>query len=322
MTCDFRVGWSPSQWEAFAKKRSYKERKRSRPSGSIPPAAENSPHAQTSSEVMHPEASPSSHSLPSEGQDEVGEGDGWSWDALVLLPEGLPLLPLIFCPVRGVEVSLVARLLRTSAPLSLRLLRKLLRGGLLVRSRRPLPAPLPRWPILAHHSTLCDVVSQESLLWSSPIRDPPVFPDLWVGEQGRIAEPILGRTALAIAPVVLARLTARDQAVESVGGGGRLDLCPPANGRDVIGRVLRTTTDHVDSIRDPLLFGEVVVTVRGHAIPLAALVTARGHMCALFPPLTARDHWRVDDEPDVSDRWVWRRWLSPRLLSSLKRLLQ
>ena len=64
------------------------------------------------------------------------------------------------------------------------------------------------------------------------------------------------------------------------------------------------------------------MTVRGHAIPLAALVTARGHVCGLFPPLTACDQRRVDDEPDVSDRRVWIRWLSPRLLSSLKRLLQ
>ena len=206
------------------------------------------------------------------------------------------------------------------------------------------------------------MVSRESLLWSAPVHDLPVFPDLRIEEQGRIAEPVLGWTALAIAPVVLALslLTARGQAVESVRGGSRLDRCPPANGRDVIGlglwtapdrvafaqglgeigrdpriatvlaatalnvtgHVLRTATDHVDSIRDPLLVGEVVVTVRGHAIPLAALVTARGHVCGLFPPLTARDQRRVDEEPNMSDRRVWRRWLSPRLLSSLKRLRQ
>ena len=82
-----------------------------------------------------PEASSSSPSLPSEGRDE----GGGCWDALVLLPEGLPLLPLDFCPARGVEVFLVARLLRTSAPLSLRLLRERLRGRLLVRSGRPCP---------------------------------------------------------------------------------------------------------------------------------------------------------------------------------------
>ena len=32
MTCDFCVDWSPAQWELFAKKRTYAERKRSRPS--------------------------------------------------------------------------------------------------------------------------------------------------------------------------------------------------------------------------------------------------------------------------------------------------
>ena len=205
---------------------------------------------------------------------------------LVLHSMRLPLLPLDLGPARGVEVSLVARLLRASALLSLQLLRELLRGRLLVRSGRPLSSPLPWWPLPAHHSTLCDVVSWESLLWSAPVHDPPVFPDLRIEEQGRIAEPVFGRTALVIAPVVitLALLTARGQAVESVGGGSRLDRCPPANGREVIvpglrtapdhvafalglgeigrdpwiatGRVLRTATDHVDSIRDPLLVGK------------------------------------------------------------------
>ena len=67
MTCDFCVGWSPSQWEAFAKKRAYEDWKRSsRPSGALPTAEASSPHAGTSSEVLRPEAS--SSSLPSGGQ--------------------------------------------------------------------------------------------------------------------------------------------------------------------------------------------------------------------------------------------------------------
>ena len=61
-----------------------------------------------------------------------------------------------------------------------------------------------------------------------------MFPDLRIKEQGRIAEPVLGQTALAFAPVILALLTVRGQAVESVGGGSLLDRCPPANGRDVV----------------------------------------------------------------------------------------
>ena len=48
---------------------------------------------------------PSSLSLPSEGRD----WSGWSRDALVLLPEGFPLLPLDFGPAGGVEEPLVAR---------------------------------------------------------------------------------------------------------------------------------------------------------------------------------------------------------------------
>ena len=79
---------------------------------------------------------------------------------------------------------------------------------------------------------------------------------------------------------------------------------------DVTSRSLRTATDRVDGARDPLLAGEVVVTVRCHVIPLAALVTARG----LLPPLTARDQRRVDGEPDVNGRRVWRRLLSLRRL--------
>ena len=66
--------WSPLQWAAFAKKRAYKDRKRSsRPSGALPTAAATSPRAGTSSEVLRPEASSSSSSLPSGGQDN-GEG--------------------------------------------------------------------------------------------------------------------------------------------------------------------------------------------------------------------------------------------------------
>ena len=148
-------------------------------------------------------------------------------------------------------------------------------------------------------------------------------------------------------------------AVESVGGGRLLGRCSPTNGRDVIGcdlriapapvafalalgetgldpridtglaeialdvtgRGLLTATDRVDSVRDPLLAEEVVVTVRGHAIPLVVLVTARGLVDDLLPPLTVRGQRREDGEPDVSSRRVWRRLLSPRLLLSLKCLL-
>ena len=76
MTCDLCVDWSPAQWELFAKKRTYAERKCSRPSGSVPPAPKASHHARTSSEVMQPGTSSSSSSRPSGGQDKRRGGGG------------------------------------------------------------------------------------------------------------------------------------------------------------------------------------------------------------------------------------------------------
>ena len=66
MTCDFCAVWSAEQWELFAKKRSYKERKH-RPSGSAP-AQQSSPRAETSSGVSRPGTSSSSSSRPLGGQ--------------------------------------------------------------------------------------------------------------------------------------------------------------------------------------------------------------------------------------------------------------
>ena len=123
---------------------------------------------------------------------------------LVLCPVRLPPLPLDLCLARGGGLSLGARLLRASAPLSLQLLWELGRGRLLVRSGRPLPAPLPRLLLPAHHSTLGDVMSREKFRRTAPFLDPPVFPNLRIEEHGRIVEPALGRTALVIVAVVLA----------------------------------------------------------------------------------------------------------------------
>ena len=189
----------------------------------------------------------------------------------------------------GGGVSLDIRPLRASAPLSLQPLRELGRGRLLSRSGLPLPAPLPRLLLPAHHSTLGDVMSREKFRRTAPLLDPPVFPDLRIEEQGRIVELALGRTALVTMAVVLAPLTVRGQAVESVEGGHPLGRCPPASGRDlriapalgvcalvlgetgldtglaetalgVTSRGLLTATDHVDSVRVPPLVGELAVT--------------------------------------------------------------
>ena len=104
LTCDFCIGWSPAQWELFAKKRSYKDRKKSRPSGSVPPAPGALHRAGTSSEVPQPWTSSSSSSRPSGGQDKRGGGGGLRVH-LVLCPVRLPLLPLDLGLARGGGVS-------------------------------------------------------------------------------------------------------------------------------------------------------------------------------------------------------------------------
>ena len=72
LTCDFCAVLSAEQWELFAKKRSYKERKR--PSGSVPPAQQTSPRAETSSGISRPGTSSSSRPLG--GQEKQGGSRG------------------------------------------------------------------------------------------------------------------------------------------------------------------------------------------------------------------------------------------------------
>ena len=203
---------------------------------------------------------------------------------LVLCPERLPTLPLDLGRVRGGGGGgLDICPLRASAPLSLQPLRELGRGRLLSRSGLPLPAPLPRLLLPAHHSTLGDVMGREKFRRTAPLLDPSVFPNFRIEEQGRIVELALDRTALGTVAVVLALapLTVRSQVVESVEGGHPLGRCPPARGRDlrialvlgetgldpridtglaVIGRGLLTVTDRVDSMRVAPLAWELAVT--------------------------------------------------------------
>ena len=75
MTCDFCAVWSAEQWALFGKKRSYKERK-SRPSGSAPPAQQSSSRAETSSGVSRPGTSSASSSRPLGGQGKPGGSQG------------------------------------------------------------------------------------------------------------------------------------------------------------------------------------------------------------------------------------------------------
>ena len=224
---------------------------------------------------------------------------------LVLRPVRLPLLPLNIGPAKGVEVFLVARLVRVSALLSPLLLRELRRGELLVCSRRPLPALLPRWALPAHHCTFCEVVSRESLRRAAPVRDPPVFPDPRIEEHGRIVEPALGGTRLGGTDRGL--LTAIGRVAFSLarclGVIGRSPRTATGIALGVIGRNLLITTVLDRSVCDPLLVGEVAVTACGQAIPLSALVTARSHLY----PLTVHGQRIEAGEPDVSNGRVWGR---------------
>ena len=85
LTCDCCAVWSAEQWELFSKKRSYKERKR--PSGSVPPAQQASPRAETSSGVSRPGTSSSSRPLGGQGRQEG------SWGAPGVVSGGAPSPP-------------------------------------------------------------------------------------------------------------------------------------------------------------------------------------------------------------------------------------
>ena len=158
-TCDFCVNWVPAQWELFAQKRSYKEQKKSRPSGSVPLAPGASPRTGTPSGVQQPGTSSSSFSRPSGGQD----NRGGLRVHLVLSREASspPAWPRSSERERE-RGGLGGECLWTlvcCVPLSLQLLRELERGRLLGRSGLPLPAPLPRLLIPDHHRTLDDMKS-------------------------------------------------------------------------------------------------------------------------------------------------------------------
>ena len=176
LTCDIYVDWSSAQWEAFAKKRSFAECKRSaRPSGSfLPPAPKTSSCARTSSEVAHSSCFRSSlfFFLSPSLQKGGIRGGGGSRDAPCAASHGASPIPLNVCPARGVEVPLDARPVCASGLLSSMLLRglriweQLARSGLLL-----LALPLPRLPL--PHSSLHALRGDESRESSSEVRSRP-----------------------------------------------------------------------------------------------------------------------------------------------------
>ena len=147
---------------------------------------------------------PSSPSLPSEGR----VGGGRSLDALMLLPEGFPLLPLDFGPVGGVEEPLVTHSVHGSSLLSPRFIHGLGIQEFLSCGGIPLPV-LSDWfsllisahsarcwggrifggficsrlPLPPHLCTLGEVVGRVSLPSAAPVRVLPGLPIVGLGSQ-------------------------------------------------------------------------------------------------------------------------------------------
>ena len=150
MTCDFCAVWSAEQWALFGKKRSYKERK-SRPSGSAPPAQQASPRAETSSGVSRPGTSSASSSRTLGGQGKPGGGPRVH---LVLCLVGLPPLPLGLGLARGVGVPPGMCLAWAGSLPPLLLLRAVEVWKLPALDRLPFPASPSLWtPPHSHRTT-------------------------------------------------------------------------------------------------------------------------------------------------------------------------
>ena len=211
MTCDFCAVWSADQWELFARKRSYKERKQ-RPSGSAPPAQQTSPRAETSSGVSRPGTS---SSRPLGGQEKQGGGLGVH---LVLCLVGLPLLPLDLGPARGVGVPLGIRLARAGSLPLLLLLREEEERELPAHDRRPFPASPSLLTLPNSHRTFHDVRIRGSHQSLAPAFYPPAIHALRGVDRGRIRG--LGHVRVALVDVAvalaLAPLPVRGQEVVSV----------------------------------------------------------------------------------------------------------
>ena len=274
-----------------------KERKRSRPSGSVPPAPKASTRARTSSEVTQPGTSSSSSSRPSGGQDKKGGGvSGCTW-CCVLEASSPPARPrsserggsVFGCSSAACELASIS-----SAPSGA------VEGEVACSQRMPpaCPASSVASPRSSQHA-LRRGESGESSVVRSRSRSSRVSRSSDRGTR-KDRRPVLGRTALAIAPVVLALalLTARCQAVESVGDGSRLDHCPPANGCDVIGLGLWTNPDHVafalglgEIGRDPQIAtalnvtGRILQTTIGLTATGRVLQTATDHVDSICNPL-------------------------------------
>ena len=142
---------------------------------------------------------------------------------LVLCLGGLPLLPLDLGPARGVGVPLGFCLGWAGLFPLLPLLQEREESELPARCRRPFPAPPMSLTLPNSRRTFHDVGIRESLRHLAPACYPPVVPDLWIEDQGRIrglGHERVARVDVAVA-LALAPLPVRGQEVESVDNGRR-----------------------------------------------------------------------------------------------------
>ena len=205
LTCDFCAVWSAEQWELFAKKRSYKERKR--PSGSVPLAQQTSPRAETSLGVSRPGTSSSSRPLVGGRGSRRGLGVH-----LVLCLGGLPLLPLDLGPARGVGVPLGIRLGRVGSLPLLLLLREEEERELPARCRPPFPASPMLLTLPNSHRTFHNVGIRGSHQHLAPAFYPPAVHALRSMDRGRIrglGHVRVARVDVAVALAPLSRSRAR-----------------------------------------------------------------------------------------------------------------
>ena len=239
MTCDFCAVWSAEQWELFAKKRSYKERKH-RPSGSVPPAQQSSPRAETSSGVSRPGTFSSSSSRPLGGQ---GKREG-SQGAPGVVLGGAPSPPARPRSSERGGVPLGIRLAWAGSLPLLVLLREEEERELPTLDRCPFPASPSLWTPPNSHRTFHDVRIRGSLQSLAPALYPPAIHALRGVNRGRIRGLGLERVALvgvAVAPA-LAPLPVRGQEGVSVGGGHRPRHALLVVAHAVSGRGLLTAT--------------------------------------------------------------------------------
>ena len=333
LSCDFCAVWSAEQWELFSKKRSYKERKR--PSGSVPPAQQTSPRAETSSGVSRPGTSSSSRPLGGQGKQEGSRG------APGVVSGGAPSPPARpRSSERGGSASRHlsgAGGLAPSSPSP--------SGGTPARCRRPFPASPMLSTLPNSHRTFHDVGIRGSRQHLAPAFYPPAVHALRSVDRGRIrglGHVRVARVDVAVA-LALAPLPVRGQEVESVGSGHRprRSLLVPAHalsGRGLwtataLGRVVtafdvsgrgQAATARVVSERVPLPAGERGMTARGLPLSRVARMTARGQAGDYLAPLPACELRSQDGWPDVKPRRVWRRlplsllwFLEPRRASLL-----